>query len=647
MKKNIQISTLALLSLILIFGSSCKKNNTPVTPTPEATIEDLIIPSDFNFATTYTFKLSITDIEENVKYDIYSLSQMGVNDIIYGENDTTVVVDDLNQKVASGFVKNNAFESLISIPSYHKYLYLVRSKNGVFVGKNIEITGNDIDFHYSGNGLKSTLIDNDILYAVNSGSTAVRTIELGTNIVSTVGNLPFKSITNAVDIVNQRMYTANNKSPFQYGYFDINTGYFTQLGNMPWNFPRMDYNHSDGMLYISKNDKLYKLDPSNAQFIQTYNIVGFGNKGWGDVAFTNNGSLYFATKDGIYEGTFSGTTVNVVKLSNSTLPNNLTSIAAGSNAKLYTTNNANSKIIEFDPSNGSWQYIQISQNITINDFGILRSVSPQADADGDGVPDDQDDYPNDPERAFNNYFPGEDTWATLAYEDLWPSKGDYDFNDLVLGYNIKQVTNADNNVVEIFSKWDVRHNGAGLENGFAFEIGVEANTIKTVSGYNHTSQHIPMNSNGTEAGQTKANFVIFDETYPNLGETLNHYVLLQTPANSITVGVPPYNPYVIVDGNTNVEVHLSDMEPTELANQSLFGTDDDTSNPASGRYYKTSTNLPWAINIVYDYVWMKEKQEIINGYLKFANWAESGGTEYQDWYKDLPNYRNEEFLDIQ
>lgn len=647
MKLKLRTIYLVLLSLVLVISTSCRKTNPLNETTDKVSIEDLIIPDNFDFSTTKTFKVVISDFEENVKYDIYSLNEMGIDDIIYGESDTTVVIDDLNQKLASGFIKTGTYTSLITVPSYHKYLYLVRNKNGIFYGKNIEITGSDINYNYAGNSRKSLLVGSDILYAVNGSSTEVRTIDLSTNIVSTVGNLPFASIANAIDIVNQRMYTANKRSPYEYGYYDLNTGSFTQLGNMPWNFPRMDYNHSDGMLYISKNSKLYKIDPSNAQFLQTYNIVGFGNDGWGDVAFTNNGTLYFATKDGIYEGTFSGTTVNVVELSDATLPASLTSIAAGSNGKLYTTHNANSKIIEFDPATGSWQYIVISQNITINDFGMLRAVSPATDTDGDGVPDDQDDYPTDPERAFNNYFPGENTWATLAFEDLWPYKGDYDFNDLVVGYNINQVTNADNNVVDIRSKWDVRHNGAGFNNGFAFEIGADATAISSVSGYNHTSQHIPMNANGTEAGQTKANFVVFDETNPNLGQTIDHYVLLNTPLSPLTIGSPPYNPYIFVNGNTNVEVHLPDYEPTELADQSFIGTGDDTSDPLSGRYYKTTTNLPWVINIVYDFVWMKEKSEINNGYLKFNDWAESGGTQYQDWYKDLPGYRDDNFLDYQ
>jgi len=56
--------------------------------------------------------------------------------------------------------------------------------------------------------------------------------------------------------------------------------------------------------------------------------------------------------------------------------------------------------------------------------------------------------------------------------------------------------------------------------------------------------------------------------------------------------------------------------------------------------------LPWAINIPVEFVWPKEKVEIIKGYLKFKDWAESGGSVYPDWYKDLTNYRDESNLDI-
>jgi len=53
------------------------------------------------------------------------------------------------------------------------------------------------------------------------------------------------------------------------------------------------------------------------------------------------------------------------------------------------------------------------------------------DSDGDGIQDADDDFPNDPARAFINFFPAAG-YGSLAFEDLWPGKGDYDFNDLVV-----------------------------------------------------------------------------------------------------------------------------------------------------------------------------------------------------------------------
>ena len=76
---------------------------------------------------------------------------------------------------------------------------------------------------------------------------------------------------------------------------------------------------------------------------------------------------------------------------------------------------------------------------------------PQAlivDADNDGVQDSDDAYPNDAARAYNNVFPSSG-YSTLMFEDLWPSLGDYDFNDFVADYKINRVTNAANKVVEI------------------------------------------------------------------------------------------------------------------------------------------------------------------------------------------------------
>ncbi len=651
------MNILSLLGVAILLGlSSCSKApaNGP-NDQPKTGIEKLNIPDDFNYETTRQITLNIRD-EAGAKYAIYSLKSEKPEDVIYSANDTVVVMDDLNQKMASGMVTSNGLTVKISVPAFHKYLYIVRSKDGHFTRTNLMISGDQMDYTFHPAQTKSYLhrqgigqshANSDVLYAVSGSAKKLNSIDLGTGTVTKVGDIPYTSIADAVDKADNRVYIANKKSPFQLGYYDLSDGTFHVVGHMASNFPRMDYNPADGLLYISNHAHLYTVDPSNAQYLQTYSIHGLANNGWGDLAFADDGALYILSKSGVYKGVFAGNTINATLISDNTLPSPLTSLAVGTNGKLYMSkSNSGGKLIEFDPATASWQYVTISKSIPINDFGILRygsTVGP--DTDGDGVPDNQDDYPNDPERAFNNYFPGDGLWATLAFEDLWPSKGDYDFNDLVVGYNFNQVTNAQNKVVDVVAKFVVRHNGAGLHNGFAFQIPTDQTNIASVTSNYRTIGNIATNGNGTEAGQNLANFVVFENTQYALGREIDMTIHFATPQDAVALGTPPYNPYLIKNGNVKVEIHLPGMAPTALADQQLFGTADDSSNPSTGRYYKSKNNLPWGINIDYKFKWMKEKQDITLGYLHFGDWAESDGTQYADWYKDLPGYRDNSFLD--
>jgi len=91
-------------------------------------------------------------------------------------------------------------------------------------------------------------------------------------------------------------------------------------------------------------------------------------------------------------------------------------------------------------------------------------------------------------------------------------------------------------------------------------------------------------------------------------------------------------------------VHLPDKAPTALADLSLIGTGHDDSDAATGRYYKTPENLPWAINIVERFAYPVEKAEVLQAHLKFADWAESSGELFPDWYKALSGYRNNSLI---
>ncbi len=286
-------------------------------------------------------------------------------------------------------------------------------------------------------------------------------------------------------------------------------------------------------------------------------------------------------------------------------------------------------------------------------FGVIDS-----DSDQDGVPDNFDDYPNDAEAAFNNYYPSEGNYASLAFEDLWPSKGDYDFNDLVIDYNFNTLTNIDNEVTKLEGDFVVRAIGAGFHNGFGFQIpGISSNQISSISGSALQNNYITLNANGTEAGQSSATVIVFDDAwnhgygntdpskaYAAPTEVIHLDINLTNPIPLAEFGVAPFNPFIIVNKERGREIHMADYPPTDLADLSYFGQYNDDSNVETGKYYKTVDNLPWVINFPSQFNYPIEKSSIDKAYLNFIPWVESGGSQYQDWYSNQTGNHNPDFL---
>lgn len=291
------------------------------------------------------------------------------------------------------------------------------------------------------------------------------------------------------------------------------------------------------------------------------------------------------------------------------------------------------------------------------------------DSDGDGVADGEDAYPSDSNRAYNSVYPSANGFGTLAFEDLWPNKGDYDFNDVVVDYRINTVTNASNNVVELIAQFKLKASGAGYKNGFALQLdGIDTDKVLSVSGNNISSTStLVFNEGGLESGQEFANVIVFDNffnvmpkegsgtgvnTNPNAPfveyQTLTLTVTFinnGTPATGGTVNINQLTPdkfnfYIFLAEQRGREIHLPDRVPTNLADISLFGTGDDNSNPAQNKYYKTVNKLPWAINVLQGFEHPVEKNAIDKAYLKFNTWAVSSGNSFPDWFSDEPGYRD-------
>ena len=347
--------------------------------------------------------------------------------------------------------------------------------------------------------------------------------------------------------------------------------------------------------------------------------------------------------------------------------NDYARIEVGSECSLYSTSIITGLIdicdndgIELSDGNiGFWvKYCQTAIPATECNPGIGDLVT--SDGDDDGIIDMMDFFPSDPDRAFVSYFP-EKGDGTFAFEDLWPYKGDYDFNDLVVKYRYKIFSNAAGFVKEIEYTFKLVAVGGSFKNGFGIEFPVDAYLVEdNTEPVNLTEGIINLTSKNIESNQSKAVAIIFDNgittlSYPGGGVTginTNNgapYSEPKTIVGTITfitsqniMASLPFNPFMIVNLERGKEVHLRGSLPTDLANTSYFNTGNDASG--NGVYYKTKDNLPWALNIMSDFDYPIEKAEITQAHLKFFEWASSAGVNFPDWYLNLSNYRNEDYI---
>jgi LruC domain-containing protein len=288
---------------------------------------------------------------------------------------------------------------------------------------------------------------------------------------------------------------------------------------------------------------------------------------------------------------------------------------------------------------------------------IGSHVSDVKDTDIDGVIDSLDAFPDDATRTTVETVSG-----TLSYEDLWPSIGDYDFNDLVVGYSYTLDGNADNQIVGITMKYTLLASGAGTPDGLAIAIPDEAGEYSTSSWErSDSSGYLAPTASYTNDGNR--NILIFarqehimgygikqfintesDKTYYD-PQSISFYLNFSTPVDRDTLGEVPYDVFIListVDYGVTREAHLPQYAPTVSADMTLMNTSEDTYNADTQRYYKSANNLPWAIHVPGDWDYPLEKKSIVDGYKYFGTWAESGGEDYSDWYMSKSDYINSE-----
>lgn len=250
----------------------------------------------------------------------------------------------------------------------------------------------------------------------------------------------------------------------------------------------------------------------------------------------------------------------------------------------------------------------------------------------------------------------------LAFEDQWPSVGDYDLNDVVVKYtstiNYLQKVQKSGETGETLEESDVYvtkvedtfsfiHTGADYNNAFSYKVNVASSAVEKVTITDENKEtDVDYTTQITTDGE---GFVI--NLCPNVKDVIvakepvtepqNYTVVIEFKESTVlqdafaTVAAP-YNPFISPREKAGVEVHLPMYPPTSNANESLFGTDADRSDKVDSWYVSGENNkYPFAIHLAdaEEFNIPVEREKIYTTYPDYLKWVESGMTDFNDWYK--------------
>ena len=281
-----------------------------------------------------------------------------------------------------------------------------------------------------------------------------------------------------------------------------------------------------------------------------------------------------------------------------------------------------------------------------------------------GAPDGEvEDHPiviSQPNVSFR-YYPSENGWVTLAYEDIWPLIGDYDMNDVVMHFRVVELL-KDGKVIRTDLHGKLIAMGAIFHNGFAVHLegiarsSVDENRLRVLF-----NNQLSTTNNLLEQGQTEAVIKVSDDLWSNVNSNCRYYrtelscsedfefsfeisVNFIQPVDLSQMPIAPYNPFIFASEywgrgelfsetpGRALEIHLADKPVTDLADHSLFGMGDDTSEVSNDRYFRASNNLPWALEVGTEWLHPQERVDLLDAYPLFKSWTESSGVENADWY---------------
>lgn len=239
-----------------------------------------------------------------------------------------------------------------------------------------------------------------------------------------------------------------------------------------------------------------------------------------------------------------------------------------------------------------------------------------------------------------NYFPSSTSFYVVGYEDLYPNKGDYDFNDLTVAYRLQHGLNGDGDVVAIQGLAYLITRGSAYSHDWRLGVAIQGNTSGTLScttypDYRNPTISQPCSQTGSTSVSGNLDLTVFEDTrnlFPdpagsvfvnsqrlysspwNLkffpGPRSEFRVDLSAPVSPLSVAAAPFDPYLYVRDTQRI-VKLLEVDAS----------------------YQDSTGFPFGMLLTAAWKPPLEFTDTSVAYPNFNDFVSSEGSTSATWYE--------------
>jgi LruC domain-containing protein len=227
------------------------------------------------------------------------------------------------------------------------------------------------------------------------------------------------------------------------------------------------------------------------------------------------------------------------------------------------------------------------------------------DGDHDGVVDLVDVAPCDPGVVAWQYSPALGVYGMLLFEDLWPDRGDFDFNDAVVVHNTTLGLDAQGRLTRVVLELEVLALGALYDNGLAYQLPVPRGLIAAADLRVDGGPATGLAPWATEAEAVftlveparalfggRPGWINTDPSQPTLPSVHLSLDVTLSAGVQVDAAQAPFDLFIF-DQTRGVEVHRPEYRGTSRLDPALIGVRDDGTSPL--RAFVTKNGIPFAL----------------------------------------------------